>query len=204
MRFASTVMVLVLIGGVSAAVAQEQHVGLKAGPVFGVLALEGEDGSDYDRRVAAAGGGFLVLPVSRNVAVQIETLYSPRGAKLYDAESGLTSTLLLDYLDFPVLARIEGPRAFHFFGGPYAAIRVGAHRQIAASGGGFTGGYREDMGTEIERVDWGMVAGGGIHFGRRMLLDARYAWGLRDVNTDRTLGLRFRHRVLTVMAGVRF
>jgi hypothetical protein len=186
--------------------AQEREFGVKAGPSFAVLALDEGDGSDYDRRIGAGGGVFFVQPLVPYVSLQLEGLFSPRGAKLFDEELGQTSTLLLDYLDFPILARIEGPGlgAVHLFGGPYVGIRVGATRQISASGGGVTSGFREDMDDEVERFESGVVAGGGVHVGRRWLVDVRYSWGFTTVNSDPTEGLRFRSRTLTTMIGFRF
>lgn len=207
MRILAAVMCLVLAGGVASAAAQERQFGAKAGPSLGVLALAADEpGEDYDRRIAVAGGGFAVLPVRRHIAIQIEALFNPKGAKLEDVDLGATATLLLDYLEFPVLARIHGPATgpLHFFGGPYVGIRVGATRQIASSGPGFTAGSRENMGDEVERMDVGLVAGAGIDRGRRLVIDGRYAWGLATVNSDTSDGLRFHHRVLTIMAGFRF
>jgi Outer membrane protein beta-barrel domain len=186
--------------------AQGRAFGVKAGASFAVLALDEDSGLDYDHRIAAGGGAFFVLPVARHVSVQLEGLFSPRGAKLFDDELGATSTLLLDYLDFPVLARVEGPRlgSVHLFAGPYFGIRVGATRQIASSGPGFTAGTREDMGDEVERFETGLVAGGGVNIGRRWLVDARYSWGFSTVNSDTSDGVRFRSRALSTMIGFRF
>ena len=200
----AAVMGLVAICAVSPAHAQPVEFGAKVGPSFGVLTADPE-GEDYERRIAASGGGFLVLPITGRIGVQIEALFSPKGAKLYAEDLGLTSTLLLDYLDFPVLARIGAESsAFHVFAGPYVGVRVRAKRQISASGGGITSGERTDMSAEVERFDWGMVAGAGMHRGQRLVIDGRYAWGLTDVNKDTSLGIRFRSRVLTILAGVRF
>lgn len=206
MRILVGLIGLVLMGGVSTASAQRVEFGAKVGPSFGVLSADPDDsGENYDRRIAAAGGGFLVLPIGDTIAVQLEGLFIPKGAKLYAEDLGLTSTLLLNYWDFPLLARIS-PRssAFHIFGGPYVGVRVSAKRQISAAANGVTNGVREDMSAEVQRFDWGMVAGAGIHRGQRLVIDGRYAWGLTEINTDTSLGIRFRSRVLTVMAGIRF
>ena len=198
-------LTLVVVATVTAS-AQEREFGIKAGANFAVLALDEGGGIDYDRRIAAGGGAFFVLPVARHLSVQIEGLFTPRGAKLFEEELRATSTLLLDYLDFPVLARVEGPRlgSFHLFAGPYFGVRVGATRQIASSGRGFTAGSREDMGDEVERFESGIIAGGGVHIGRRWLVDARYSWGLSTVNSDTSDGLRFKSRAFSTMIGFRF
>lgn len=198
---------LLLLTAAASATAQDREFGAKIGPNLSVLALEADfEGEDYDRRIAIAVDGFVVLPITRRMAVQLEALFSPKGAKLHDDLLDVTSTLLLDYLEFPVLARISGPkpRSLHVFAGPYAAIRVGATRQISSQGPGFTAGERTKMGDEVERFDTGLIAGGGFHMGEHMVIDARYSWGLRTVNTDTTEGVRFKHRVLTIMMGMHF
>ena len=205
MRTVLTLACLAAIGGAPAA-AQEREFGVKAGANFAVLALDSDLGADYDRRIAPGGGAFLVLPVTRHIALQLEGLFNARGAKLYDEEFGETATLLLDYLDFPVLARIHGPRlgSVHLFGGPYVGIRVGATRQISFEVPGSTAGFRENMSDEVERFDMGLVAGGGLDIGRRWVVDARYSWGFLTVNSDTSEGLRFRSRALSTMVGFRF
>lgn len=197
---------LLLVASVSNARAQRVEFGAKLGPGFATLAADPDDETgDYDRRIAAAGGAFLVLPLAPRVGVQIEGLYSPKGAKLFAEDLNLTSTLLLNYWDFPVLARVNpGSPAFHIFAGPYVGVRVSAKRQLSAAASGITSGQREDMSAEVERFDWGMVAGAGIQRGRRFVIDGRYSWGLADVNRDTSTGIRFRTRALTVLAGVRF
>ena len=198
---------LVVYGAVTTVAAQEREFGVKAGANFAVLAVDEADADPgYDRRIAPAGGVFLVLPVAPHLSVQIEGVFNARGAKLFDEELGATSTLLLDYIDFPVLARVEGQRlgSVHLFAGPYVGIRAGATRQISTTGPGFTAGSREDMGDEVERFETGLIAGGGVHIGQRWLVDARYSWGLTNVNSDTSDGLRFRSRALSAMIGFRF
>jgi hypothetical protein len=122
-------------GGALAAPAQERQVGAKVGPSLGVVAFEPEQGERYGQRIGAAGGGFVVLPAGRHLAAQSEALFNRKGAKLDDPDTEATATILIDYLDFPFLMRMNGPRsgttAFHVFGGPYLGIRTGARRQVA-------------------------------------------------------------------------
>src|SRR5688500_16963125 len=80
---------LLLFGAPSSARAEERHFGAKAGPNFAVLSLDADyEGESYDRRIAVGGGGFVVLPVNQRLAVQLEALYNPKGAKLFDEELG--------------------------------------------------------------------------------------------------------------------
>ncbi len=204
-RGTAVVVGLALSIGARAAAAQEREFGAKAGPNFATVGVNhGED--VYSRRVAIAGGGFAVLPVSRRLGVQIELLQMPKGTRLETGSTAGTSKLLLDYIDIPVLARVTAPGAhgFHVFGGPYLGFRVHAKLENAQSAGSMNFGSRQDVSNDVERTEIGVLAGGGLHLGRHGMIDGRYVWGLTNVNRDTSDGLRLRNRVASIMAGVRF
>jgi hypothetical protein len=52
------------------------------------------------------------------------------------------------------------------------------------------GGFSYDISSEIARFEVGLVAGGGVDVGRYGVIDARYFWGLTDVNRNATDGNR--------------
>jgi hypothetical protein len=200
---------LILAVCTSAVAAQGRQIGAKAGPNFSMVVFDPDQGDeDYDQRVAAAGGGFFVLPVTRRIGLQLEALFNPKGAKLYDAAEELTGTVLLRYFEIPMLVRINGPRsasrAFHFFAGPYSAFRMSATREISFAAGGVTAGEKTDMSDEVERFEFGMLGGAGVDVGKHVVIDGRYSHALTDLNTDSSDGVRIRNKMFTVMAGVRF
>lgn len=200
---------LILAISAPAALAQERQIGAKAGPSFSTVVFDPDEGDeDYDRRIAAAGGGFAVLPVTGRLAFQLEVLFNPKGAKLYDAAEDLTGSVLLRYLEIPTLVRINGPRrgsrAFHFFAGPYSAFRISATREISFAGSGVTAGEKTDMSNEVERLEFGLLGGAGVDVGKYAIIDGRYSHALTSLNTDASEGLRIKNRMFTIMAGVRF
>jgi len=201
-------VVMILAAGASSARAQALQFGGKAGPNFSTLLFDPDDGSaDHDKRVSSGGGGFVVLPLGKRFAVQLEALANPKGAKLIDRTENLTAKVLLRYLDLPVLLRINGPqstsRAFHVFAGPYSAIRLNAKRELSTIGSSLVAGEKTDMRAEIERFEFGLVGGAGVDLGRYIVIDGRYAHGLTSVNTDRSDGVKIKNRMITIMAGVR-
>jgi hypothetical protein len=207
-HLATFAVVLSLAGSPAAAGAQELEFGAKAGPSFSTLAFEPRESGDYDRRISAAFGGFLILPLTAHVSVQLEALVMPKGAKLYDAESNMTGAVLLQYFEVPALVRVAAPRSslgrVHVAAGPYAGVRFSARRQLSVAFRGITSGSREDMSREVERYELGLAVGGGLDIGRHLLADARYSHALTGLNTDRSDGLRIRNRALTFMVGFRF
>jgi hypothetical protein len=207
MRVASASLVLSLAAAVSVVTAQEPEIGAKVGPNVALTRIEPpEEGVTYKRRIAVRGGGFAVLPMSRHFAAQFELLFTAKGVTV-DLDDSTIGKVLLDYLDVPVLTRIAGPRfgscAMHVFGGPYVGIRISAKRQVSTTGV-IRSGESVDISPDIERFELGALAGAGVNIGRRAVIDARHAWGLTNVNTDTSDGIRIRNRVFTILAGVRF
>lgn len=206
MRLRSVTVLTVVLCAVSflPVAAQERQVGAKAGLSVATTTAEWGDGDKS--RIAPAAGGFIVFPLAPRAAIQLEALYNSKGAILGDDGFGNEEKLLLDYIDVPVLLRIDLPRrgrtGVHLFGGPYAGLRVSAQRELSVSGTG-TAGILEDVSDAITRFDTGIVAGAGVDIGRRLVVDGRYSWGLSNVN-DIEGAVELKHRVLTVMAGIRF
>lgn len=208
MRFAVIGIVLLLSCGVATASAQQRQFGVKIGPTIASVDDDaaGEE-SAYGRRISLGGGGFVVLPLSGRFAAQIEALFAPKGGKLPSGQEEVTVKLLLDYFELPVLLRMtatrSATRSFHVFGGPSLGFRTNAKREVSTSGGGFRTGYADDIGEEVKRLELGLIAGGGVDVARHVVIDARYFWGLTDVNRDSTGG-SIRNRALTILAGYRF
>jgi hypothetical protein len=200
---------LFVAAGASALAAQGRQIGAKAGPSFSMVVFDpDESDEDYDRRRGATGGGFAVVPITRRVGLQIEAMFSARGARLYDAQEELTGKVLLRYFDIPVLIRINGPRtasrAFHVFGGPYSGFRMSATREVSFVANSITSGSKMDMGDEVERFEFGLLGGAGLDLGEHIVIDGRYGRALTSLNTDRSDGVRIKNRMFAVMAGVRF
>jgi Outer membrane protein beta-barrel domain len=203
-------LAVILTVGLSAASAQEREFGVKAGPSFSAVSFDPDQGGegDYDRRVGADGGGFAVLPMTGRLALQLEAMFTSKGAKLYDPEEDLTGSVLLQYFDVPALVRVSGPTvgpgSIHVFAGPSAGVRLSAKRQISRFAGGITTGEKTDMSDEIERFEVGFVIGAGLNIGRRIVIDGRYLRGLTSVDTDTSDGVKIKNRGFSILAGARF
>jgi hypothetical protein len=183
------------------------HAGVKAGPSFTTIVLDEDDGRTYHRRIAAAGGGFVTLPLDGRFAVQIEALSNPKGARLEDADENLTETLKLRYFEFPVLLRVGGPThrmgAWYFIGGGWFGIRTSAKAQTSFVANSFVSGVVEDARDLIERYESGMVAGAGLDIGRFLVIEGRYARGLTNANKVAD-SPAFTSRAVTFMVGLRY
>jgi hypothetical protein len=207
-RAAVTLLVLlVLFAWPPAAAAERRQFGGKAGPAFTGIALSDDDGQQYHARIAAALAGFLVLPLTPRLAVQLEALSSPKGTRLEEEGANLRQTLKLRYFEVPLLARISGPKmgpgVWHFFAGPSFGIRISAKQQISMLVNSMVAGVEEDARDRVERFETGLIVGAGIDIGRRLLVEGRYSHGLTNVN--RVAGAtHFTNRGLSFTTGVRF
>jgi hypothetical protein len=204
-------VIVLLVLCASPAAAQQRQFGVKVGPTFPGVVFDtddAEDDSDYGRRVAAAFGGFLVLPLNERFSAQFEALYIAKGAKLESDAGDPSVTLKLDYFEVPVLARVAltrtAKRSFFLFAGPSFAVRTNASVEDSVTVGGYNYGSATDVGVDFKRFDVGVIVGGGVDIGQWIVIDGRYAWGLTDINANDEIPFSINNRAFTFMAGVRF
>jgi hypothetical protein len=202
MRSAGIVLALLLVCGNPAFAQQQAASGVKGGINFANVNFEGEDADvNFDSRTGFVGGLFVVVPSNNQFALQAEALYSQKGAKV--EEGGFTSTIKLDFLDVPVLARFSTPAtngsSFHVFAGPSFGFKLSAEAESSFEGEEDS----DDLDDEVKSFDLGLVLGAGVEFGR-FLIDGRYTWGMTDLNNDDTEDVKAKTRTFSIMAGFRF
>ena len=152
-----------------------------------------------DSRAGLVAGLFVHYPLREQVGLQIEGLYSQKGAKVDDL--GIDVDLRLDYVEIPVLGRF-GLRAsedaiVHIVAGPAFAFKV--HDSLDV--GDFFG-FDE---IDIKPFDAGIAIGGGVTF-RNVVVDARYTHGLVNINDEDLLDdfLEVKNRAFSVTVGWQF
>ncbi len=181
------------------AFAQGISAGIKGGANFTTVKFEGEPDATSGRW-SGAGGAFVVVPLRWRVSLQPEVVYAMKGARLRGA--GTQPSLLLDYVEVPILARVNanvGGRRVFAVGGAAPAFAVRARTRTK-----FGGSTEEiDIVDEIHRFDAGIVGGGGVEFGS-VVVDGRYTFGLTDIDKDGSDIAHARNRALSVAVGWRF
>lgn len=200
MRMRQILVLALLAACPAAARAQGLEVGVRGGATLSRLQFDvGGEAPSTPSRVGLTGGVFVRRPVLRRVDLQVEALYTQKGTKV--EESGVTSSVWLDYLDVPVLARVAPRRGSRFYlvGGGSFAVRVRARTRTA-----FGGATEEiDIADEVTSTDLGLVVGGGVEFGR-LIVDGRYTHGLSDIDHDTSDDVSIFNRVVSITAGVKF
>lgn len=171
--------------------------GLKAGVNSSTLSSD-DDLLDVGSRWGAVAGGFVGRNITDNLGIQLEGLFSQRGAN--DKTSGLDNSIRLTYLDVPLTARVGSTTGnnmhFHAFTGPQLGIKLSAKAKDDFLG------TEIDLDDEVKSWDFGWTVGAGVEM-NRVSLDARYTLGLTNIdNSDSDASLK--NRTFTVLLGYRF
>jgi hypothetical protein len=165
--------------------------GVRAGLTVANLPGDFADLMGTDRRVGFAAGGFLRINVPGGMELQTELLYAMKGATTHSDLTDLSGNVVgiattayqMDYLEIPVLLRLNVGGA----GEVQPSLLVGPSLGVTLRGRLAYDGPGTDMSgdlNQIEDTDFGLVGGVGLEFGHtpaRMLLDARYTLGLKNV-----------------------
>ena len=171
--------------------------GLKAGVNSSTLSSDDER-LDVGSRWGAVAGAFVGKNISENLGIQLEGLFSQRGAN--DKTNRSDNAIRLTYLDVPLTARFGSTTAnnmhFHAFTGPQLGIKLSAKYKDDFSG------TEMDLDDEVKSWDFGWTVGAGVEM-NRISLDARYTLGLTNIdNSDSDSSLK--NRTFTVLLGYRF
>ncbi len=174
-----------------------QSFGIKGGLQWsGFRGDTGDPNIEFQTRKSFSGGVYFRLELA-GIDLQLEILYSKRGAVVHDASlppATATQTWELDYVEVPVLLHFGSAPTF-FLGG-YGAVRVNSRVVTGVLG---EGGTELDISSSVEDLDYGLVFGAVIGSGK-FGLEARYTMGLRKLfrsqggqpapdNKHRALGL---------------
>jgi hypothetical protein len=160
--------------------AQEISYGIKGG--FNIASLKVSfDDVDLtgDGRAGLLIGAFVARDFNPNVGMQFEGLFTQKGTE-FAAEDNLfddDASIKLNYIEFPVLARVSFPAAA-------ATVRL-----LAGPTFGFKASQSVEVGNDeldadevpLKSFDLGLALGGAVEI-RQFIIDARYTWGLTDIN----------------------
>jgi hypothetical protein len=151
-------------------------------------------------------GGFIVIGDDSgsgpDMTVRPEVWYSERGA-VYDTDSS-TSTIELDYLEFPLLVGVGlpemGPVAPHLLVGP--AVAFSRRETVTARAEGWSG--QSDIDRQVTPMDFSVVLGIEVTVWQRLRVGARYTMGLANI-LEREVGAWYAwNRTATFMIGHSF
>lgn len=174
---------------------QETTFGVKAGVNSSTLNSPAD--LELKRILGAVAGVFVGRNINDRFSMQVEGLFSQKGAK--DRSLGSGPTVRLTYFDLPVLFRFGSTTSnethFHVFTGPVPSFKLKAESRTESPD------VTLDLDDEVESFDFGWTLGAGIERSR-FSLDARYTHGFMNVDSAVTAD-KLKNRVFTILAGVR-
>lgn len=173
------------------AYAQSPEFGVKGGLNIATL---NTDVVDFDSRTGFMLGGFARIPAGP-LSIQPELIYTQKGAELdfsfdfFGESFSETFTYEIDYLEVPVLARLDFPSGNFtpaIYAGPALAFKI--NETISVSG--IDDGDIAESEDEVKDFDFGLALGGGfdlsIGTGNKFVVDVRYTLGLTDIFEENT------------------
>jgi len=173
--------------------------GIKGGVNSSTVKIADQDEDQWGRRTGAVGGFWVNRGLAGQLGLQIEGLFSVRGAR-FDHGDNRVETFNLTYFDVPLTVRIgrttsEGG-SLHLFSGPQFGFNLQADETYDDNGDK----DKTERKDEVEKVDVGWTIG--VAIGKnRISLDARYTIGL--TNIPKATAVDAKNRAFAVTLGLR-
>lgn len=167
--------------------AQDNNVntefGVKGGFNMSNLYGSGDDVDDNNILYGFNAGVYATLPISDFVAIQPELLFTTKGAELEysNAFASGNTKFKLNYIELPLLVRVNVTKNFNIHAGGYASYLVSSK----VTGDGTIEFDEEIDADDLARFDAGISAGIGVDFSP-ISVGLRYNYGLTTVGKERT------------------
>jgi|UniRef100_UPI00404B841E hypothetical protein len=148
--------------------AQMLNFGIKGGVSF-TNYRDGEVGNrDFSMSTNYHAGALAELKVLSNLYLQGELLFSKQGAEFEQNDFTVKNELI--YVSVPVLAKV-------YINDNNLSLEVGPQFSFLAS-------ERNEVGSDTEDYDLGVIGGIGLKFTDAIFVQARYVLGLSDLKRD--------------------
>lgn len=166
--------------------AQESNsFGIKAGANF--TNLYTKDVDDQNILFGLNAGLVAVLPFSEFLAVQPEILFSGKGAELKYNNAFVEgkAKFRLNYIEVPVLLRVNLTNNFSIQVGPYIAYLIDANIKNETNNELFDSEVNLDT-DDFTKFDFGLSGGAEFEFSP-VSIGVRYNYGLANVGKERSI-----------------
>ncbi|MFN2603707.1 MAG: porin family protein [Gemmatimonadaceae bacterium] len=199
-RIARAAVSIVVLGGAfipciaTAQRAGDMTIGVMAGVNYSKVSQDPESSDvSFEYKPGFVGGVFLGIQVNDWFSIEPEVLFSQKGSKVKGKgnNSALEGSVRINYIEIPVLAKfwfpVSNPGVKPFiFGGPEVEFKVSCTAEGAILA--VTGSEdcdKTDNEINLKSTDFGVTGGAGVQFragGQDLRVDARYTFGLTDIN----------------------
>lgn len=143
-------------------------------PKVGLNIANVTDSEGADPRLGLVAGAEFEYQVTDMFSLSAGALYSMQGAK--EDESGVTSTLKLDYINIPILANVYVSKGLAVKLGLQPGFNISS-KISAKSGGNSVSIDAADAGFDIKSLDLALPIGLSYQFDN-FVIDGRYNFGL--------------------------
>jgi outer membrane protein W len=176
------------------------------GPEVGVnFSKFGRDANTNDMKAGILAGAFVTYSIVNNFGITTKFLLSQRGYHRQNTILNKPEDLTLNYIEVPILARFFLNKSGRFrpnlFVGPSLNFLMGATNKLGNDDAKKILNYKDVYNT----FDFGVTGGLGLNFAiadeTRILLDARYVYGLSDVTKSSE---NANNQTISISAGVQF
>jgi hypothetical protein len=168
--------------------AQDENVttefGVKGGFNMSNFLSDNDEVSDENILYGFNAGVYATLPISDFVAIQPEILFTTKGSELEynNALASGNTKFKLNYIEVPLLVRVNITKNFNVHAGGYASYLVSS--KVTGSG---DFDFEEDVDTDdLNKFDAGIAAGVGVDFSP-ISVGLRYNYGLTTIGKERTV-----------------
>lgn len=189
---------------VCAGAAEAQTIGFKLGASLSNFSTSGDGDEAYDRKTGFVGGGFARFGMGR-IGIQPEILSVSKGAQISDVVGDDDASISLEYIEIPVLIHLPLSMGTSFspyvVAGPAVAFEIGCSTEF---GDDEADCDDDEDSTDREKTDFGLTAGAGLGFAMgpgAIIIEARYTWGLTNLNGDANDSFEIKNRAGYITAG---
>ena len=168
--------------------AQDNNVntefGVKGGFNMSNFLSNDDEANDENVLYGFNAGVYATLPISDFVAIQPEILFTTKGAELEysNAFASGNTKFRLNYIEVPLLVRVNITKNFNVHAGGYASYLVSS--KVTGDG---SVEFDQDVDTDdLNKFDAGIAAGVGVDF-NPISIGLRYNYGLTTVGKERTV-----------------
>jgi opacity protein-like surface antigen len=227
-KLSAMLLAMVVVGLMSSSASAQVKMGLGIKAGLNIASLSGKDADSISvpelpiylpssgSRLGLIGGLFFSMQFTDVFGAQIEAAYSMKGRKYSKSVNSpvgsltVDGTVAVDYLEFPILAKVviptSGPLNPFVYAGPSIGILLSSKLKFAASGA-MSADTTVDIKEFTSGSDIGLAFGAGIAFKMGLLFDLRYTLGLSTIGKKvegMTEAMDLKTGTFAIMAGYEF
>ena len=165
-----------------------------------IATVGGDETDNLSSRFAPFVGIGTECNVLDKVSLQPELILSMQGAE-YEDSDGFDGRFKFNYLNVPVMAKLYVSYGVFVEAGPQVGFLLSAKDEYDSPTSG-----EDDIKDEVKSTDFGANVGLGYQFDSGLNINARYNFGLSNINDFESPGIDFKNQnnVLSVGVGYRF